>query len=224
VDIEGALAALEADRSHGAGYLARKALGLLAASPATKRQELARRLVALRPAMPAIANAVREAVDTGDPRSTMRRADAERREVAELAAERLRGRTVATMSNSSLVARALLKARPPLTQVVVLGRGDEGELLIAELQANRLTALASSVEDLEAEVAVVGCDAIFDDGAFVNRKGTSALVKHVNPRVVLVLTERWKRVDGPAPTSWPEPDLFEIVVPQQNVELLGVSR
>jgi hypothetical protein len=95
--------------------------------------------------------------------------------------------------------------------------------LLAELHANRLPAVGVDIGSVEAEIAVVGCDAVFDDGTFVNRRGTAALVKHLHPRPVLVLTERWKRVSGPPPIEWPEPDLFEIVAYEENVELLSAQ-
>jgi translation initiation factor 2B subunit (eIF-2B alpha/beta/delta family) len=224
VDVEQMLAALEEDRRHGAGYLARKALGLLAATPPADRDRMAHRLLNLRPAMPAIAAAVREALESGDAEAVLKSADGERRRLAQSAAQRLRGRTVATISNSSLVARTLLNARPPLTQVVVQGEDDEGTLLLAELHATGLAAVAVDIGALEAGIAVTGCDAHFDDGTFVNRRGTATLVSRMHPRPVLVLTERWKHVSGPAATRWPEPDLFELVAPADNVELLGLSR
>jgi translation initiation factor 2B subunit (eIF-2B alpha/beta/delta family) len=221
VDVEVALAALEADRRHGAGYLARKALGLLAAAAPAERPSVGERLLKLRPAMPAIAAAVREALNSEDPRAVLRRADAERRRIAELAAGRLRGKRVATISNSSLVARALLNGRPPQTEVVIQAPGDEGYLLLAELQANGLATRATTLEAVAAEAAIVGCDAIFDDGVFVNRRGTADLVRRMEGRPVLVLAERWKRVPGRAPGEWPEPDLFEIVPPAGNVVLVS---
>jgi translation initiation factor 2B subunit (eIF-2B alpha/beta/delta family) len=156
-----------------------------------------------------------------DPRAVIRRADAERRRIAEHAAGRLRGTTAATISNSSLVARALLKARPPRTEVVIQGPDDEGHLLLAELQANGLAASATTLRTVAAEVAIVGCDALFDDGLFVNRRGTADLIATMEERPVLVLAERWKRVTGKAPATWPEPDLFEIVDPGGNVVVVS---
>jgi hypothetical protein len=117
----------------------------------------------------------------------------------------------------------LLKARPPLTQVVLRGEEDEGRVLLAELRATGLVAAGVDIGEVDAEIAVVGCDAYFDDRTFVNRRGTAALVNRLHPRPVLVLTERWKRIAGPTPGRWPEPDLFEIMAPAENVDLLGLS-
>jgi hypothetical protein len=206
--VERGIEAIAADRIHGAGYLARKALGLLALAGTSDRPELGRRLTGLRPEMPAIAGAVSEALTAGDVRLVIRRADAERRRVARAAMRSLRRRRVATISNSSLVARALVYAGPVRVQVLVDGPADEGHALVADLRAAGLRADAMSLVEMDAEVAVVGCDAVFDDGSFINRRGTAALVDRFP---TLVLVDRWKRVGGPPPASWPLPELFELV-------------
>jgi hypothetical protein len=206
--IEDGIAALEIDEIHGAGYLARKALGVLNLGAPANRAQLGVRLAGLRPEMPAIASAVREALEEGDVRRVIRRADAERRRVARSAMRSLRGRRVATISNSSLVARALVYAGPPRIEVVVAGPRDEGHVLVRDLVAAGLTAAAVSLAQLDAGIAVVGCDAVFDDGTFVNRRGTRALVDRLP---TLVLVDRWKRIGGPAPARWPAPGRFELI-------------
>jgi hypothetical protein len=208
VTVERGIEALAADRVHGAGYLARKALGLMALAGKGDRPELGRRLASLRPEMPAIAGAVSEALAAGDVRLVIRRADAERRRVARAAMRSLRRRRVATISNSSLVARALVYSSPLFVQVLVDGPADEGHALVADLRAAGLRADPASLADLDAEVAVVGCDAVFDDGSFINRRGTAALVDRFP---TLVLVDRWKRVGGPRPKRWPHPELFELI-------------
>jgi len=206
------------DRVHGAGWLARRALGVLASRPREEWPELVARIERLRPEMPAIGAAAREALAAGDVPAVLRRADAERRSVAAEAADRLRGaERVATISNSSLVARTLVVLRPPLVEVVVTGGEDEGHLLLAELAATGVAARA--VQRPTAAVAVVGCDAVFADGGFVNRLGTARLVTQVAE--TLVLAERWKRVAGPTPAGWPAPDLFEVIRAGPTVSLLG---
>ncbi len=193
---------------HGAGYIARKALGILTLVPPEQRSEVGRRLAGLRPEMPAIAAAVAEAMTAGDVRAVIRRADAERRRVARSAMRALRRRRVATISNSSLVARALVYASPIHVQVVVSGPADEGHALVSDLRAAGLSADPVALAALEADIAVVGCDAVFDDGSFVNRRGTRALVERLP---TLVLVDRWKRIGGPTPQSWPMPEAFELV-------------
>ncbi|HUZ87882.1 MAG TPA: hypothetical protein VNF26_13115 [Candidatus Baltobacterales bacterium] len=202
------ISAIADDRVHGAGYLARKALGLLALAGPDERASLGRNLASLRPEMPAIAAAVSEALESGDVRSVIRRADAERRRVARSAIRALARRRVATISNSSLVARALVYASPASVQVVIDGPADEGHLLVYDLRAAGLQASTATLAELDAEIAVVGCDAVFDDGTFVNRRGTRALVDRLP---TLVLVDRWKRVGGPPPSSWPRPDVLELV-------------
>jgi translation initiation factor 2B subunit (eIF-2B alpha/beta/delta family) len=213
------LRAIAADRVHGAGWLARRALGVLAASPRERWPELVEEIAGLRPEMPAIAAAAREALAAGDVRAVLRRADGERRLVAAAAAERLRGvDRVATISNSSLVARALVLARPPLVEVVLEDGGDEGRLLLDELAATGVSARA--VTRPSARLAVVGCDAVFADGGFVNRRGTGRLVAELPE--VLVLTERWKVVGGSTPAAWPGAGLFEVVPPAPGVRLVSM--
>lgn len=203
-----AVQAIAADHVHGAGYLARKALGLLALADPNERAGLGRTLARLRPEMPAIAAAVAEAMESGDVRAVIRRADSERRRVARSAIRALARRRVATISNSSLVARALVYASPASVQVLVDGPDDEGHVLLFDLIAAGLRAAQATLAELDAEIAVVGCDAVFDDGTFVNRRGTRALVDRFP---TLVLVDRWKRVGGPPPASWPRPDLLELV-------------
>lgn len=213
------LEALAADRLHGAGWLARRALGVLADHPTQDWPALVERIAGLRPEMPAIAAAAREALAASDVRAVLRRADAERRRVAAAAAVLLRGRPVATISNSSLVARALVLARPPLVEVVVEDERDEGHLLVAELAAAGVAGRA--VAQPGAALAVVGCDAVFADGGFVNRRGTSRIAAQVAR--VLVLAERWKAVAGPTPECWPCPELFEVLAPAPQVRILGLE-
>lgn len=206
--VDRGIEAIASDRVHGSGYLARKALGVLALTSRDERPEVGPRLAGLRPELPAIAAAVHEAMAGGDVRAVIRRADAERRRVAPSAMRALRRRRVATISNSSLVARALVYASPMHVQVVVWGPADEGQALVADLRAAGLSADPVSFAELNSEIAVVGCDAVFDDGSFVNRRGTKALVERLP---TLVLVDRWKRIGGPPPHSWPMPELFELV-------------
>jgi translation initiation factor 2B subunit (eIF-2B alpha/beta/delta family) len=181
---------------------------VLALASLDERPGVGRRLATLRPEMPAIAAAVAEAMEAGDVRAVIRRADAERRRVARSAMRALRRRRVATISNSSLVARALVYSSPISVQVVVSGPADEGHALVFDLRAAGLRADAIALDALDAEIAVVGCDAVFEDGTFVNRRGTKALVDRLP---TLVLVDRWKRIGGPPPRGWPRPELFELV-------------
>src|SRR5579859_5046885 len=191
--------AIARDRAHAGGYLARKALGVLALVSPELRQELAARLAGLRPDLPAIAAAVGEAISAGDIPATIRRADAERRRVARAAARSLHRMRVATISNSALVARALVYGGPALTQIVVEGSDDEGWSLAVDLRTAGLQVDVISLKQLDAELAVVGCEAVFSDGTFVARSGTRALVELLP---TLVLVDRWKRIDSMPPPNW----------------------
>ena len=206
--LERQLQAIAGDRVHGAGYLARKALGVLLLVTPESKLAVAARLAQLRPEMPAIKLAIAEALAEGDVRQVIRRCDAERRRVARSAMRSLARRRVVTISNSSLVSRALVYANPSQVQVVVDGPEDEGHLLVADLGAAGISATAVRLQEADGEIAVVGCDAVFDDGTFVNRKGTRALVERFP---TLVLVDRWKRIGGPAPDAWLLPCLFELV-------------
>ena len=118
----------------------------------------------------------------------LRRADVARQRVVAEALPRLEPhRRVATIGNSSLVTRLLVSARPTSTVVAVEDQGDEGWLLLAELRALGLEAQAASVDDVDADVTVVGCDAIFHDHGFVNRRGTSRLLARMGTRPAGVL-------------------------------------
>jgi translation initiation factor 2B subunit (eIF-2B alpha/beta/delta family) len=75
----------------------------------------------------------------------------------------LSGRRVATIGNSSVVARALVYAHPTTIQVLVEGPADEGHLLVGDLRAAGRRVEAVSSDLLEAEVAVIGCEAVYAD-------------------------------------------------------------
>jgi len=88
-----------------------------------------------------------------------------------------------------------------------------------------LEAHAASVDDIDADVTVVGCDAVgcdavFDDPGVVNRRGTARLLARMGARPAIVLGEPWKVVPGPRPSSWPEPECFEVIAPAANVVIL----
>ena len=209
---------LRADRERGASALAKDAVEILAAAPAADRPALAERLAALRLSMPAIAAIAREAARLRDPRDLLIEIETEHERVAEDAAALVAGAaSVATISNSSLVERVLGRARPDHTVVGVHGSTDEGHQLVARLKDAGLDALAVPMGALDADLAVVGCDAIFDDGGFVNRSGTAELVARFAGRPVIVMGDRWRRVAGPTPAVWSEPELFEPVSAARNV-------
>lgn len=215
------VASLAEDRTHGASTLAREALRVLSAMPKDDWPTAAAQLIGIRPSMPVVAAAVRLALQTGAPEAVLAQMDIDRRRVAERAAEMLGGHTSgATISNSSTVADALKLAALPSIKVVVAGPLDEGHAMVTLLAAAGLSAAAVPLDHADADIGLVGCDAVFTDGSFVNRRGTAELVKRLMPHLVLVLAEPLKQLDHAAPKGWSEPDLFEIVRPSANVQIL----
>lgn len=128
--------------------------------------------------------------------------------VARAAVRSLHRLHVAPISNSALVARALVYGGPALTQVVVAGQDDEGWVLAGDLRAAGLNVETVAMEKVDAQIAVVSCETVFADGTFVGRAGTRALVDRLP---TLVLVDRWKRIHEPPPTAWPAPQRFELV-------------
>jgi translation initiation factor 2B subunit (eIF-2B alpha/beta/delta family) len=217
---------LRDDRERGATALARDAVDILATAPVDDRQALAERIAALRPSMPAIGAVAREAARLRDPRELLAEIEAEHERVANAAAAQVDSTaSVATISNSSLVERVLRRAVPARVVVGVAGATDEGHQLVTRLRSAGLDALAVPLAELDADLAVVGCDAIFEDGGFVNRSGTAGLVARFSERPVIVVGDRWRRVAGPTPAVWSEPELFEPVRGAANVSVLdGASQ
>ncbi|HEV3233012.1 MAG TPA: hypothetical protein VG329_00505 [Candidatus Dormibacteraeota bacterium] len=173
--------------------------------------------------MPAIGEIAREGAGVPQPPLLLRHLEAEHARVAAEAAISIGdGAVVATISNSSMVARVLRLARPSLVQVHVSGLSDEGYELVSALAAEDIAAAAVPVgsDSPAADLAVVGCDALFDDGGFVNRRGTADLVAAMAPRPTLVLGDRWRQVPGATPPGWPEADAFEVVPPRDTVRFV----
>jgi translation initiation factor 2B subunit (eIF-2B alpha/beta/delta family) len=216
---------LRADRERGASALAWDAVEILAAASPAERQELAEHLATVRPSMPAIAAIAREAAALQNPDDLLIEIESEHERVANYAERLLAGVTsAATISNSSLVERVLLRARPRRIVVGVADAADEGHRLVARLRAAGLDVRAASIDAMEADLVLVGCDAIFEDGGFVNRLGTATLVARFADRPVIVVGDRWRRMSGPTPGVWPEPELFEPVRPAPNIEIVDGRR
>jgi translation initiation factor 2B subunit (eIF-2B alpha/beta/delta family) len=129
--------------------------------------------------------------------------------------------SVVTISNSSTVADALKLAALPLITVVVASPADEGHAMVSTLREAGMAAEAVAPGHFDADVGLVGCDAVFTDGSFVNRRGTADLAARLMPRVVFVLADPLRRLDHEAPDTWPEPDLFEIVPSAVNIRILA---
>ncbi len=223
-ELERRIERIAADRRHGASALAVEAVEILADAQPGARADMAERLANLRPAMPALAGTVRAAAALADPREILRRVEVEHARVASVAAAAVSpDHLVATLSNSSLVRRVLELARPRRVLVLVEGADDEGHRLVEALGESGITAAAVTVEvtgEAWADVAVVGCDAIFDDGGFVNRRGTARLLAAILPQPMVVVGDRWRRVTGSTPATWAEPELFEVIPPAPSLAVI----
>ncbi|MFB6354137.1 MAG: hypothetical protein ABEJ92_08640 [Halobacteriales archaeon] len=150
--------------------------------------DTARSLLDARPSMAALANRVNRAMAGADTPAAveaaatdgLRRAHAADVGAAALAAETVDGDRVLTLSRSGTVRAALLDARPSV--VVLASRpGGEGLAVADELADAGLD--AASVPDAavydrlrggDADVVLVGADAVTPDGGVVNKVGTRA--------------------------------------------------
>jgi translation initiation factor 2B subunit (eIF-2B alpha/beta/delta family) len=192
------------DREHGAAYVSVRALEVLRdeAALATEGGEwgtvaaVAERLLDARPSMTVVENRVnRVMTDASEARTPTAVEDAARQaipraldadeEAAALAAERIDGRAVATLSRSGTVADALVDGDPEAVLVAESRPGGEGvwtaEHLATALDDRAdppeitLTTDAAFALELVAEavgVVLVGADTVLADGAVVNKAGT----------------------------------------------------
>lgn len=183
------IAALAADRKHGAAYLARRAVEILVEGAAEGENPLAlaRALAAARPAMGAIAGAVGRVTAAGqsadrivqEGRALIASYERAPRSIAVLLAPQLRG-SVRTHSRSATVREALEFA-------------------------------AASVVDEGYDAVLVGADAVFRDGSIVNATGTCGLAEAARRAgvPVLVAAETLKLV--PTDPHKPDEEGFELV-------------
>jgi translation initiation factor 2B subunit (eIF-2B alpha/beta/delta family) len=191
------------DAEHGSAYVSVRALEVLRDAAATADDwatvtDVARDLRDTRPSMAAIANRVNRVLATADrePRAVRDAAieaidraldadDAAAATAADLLAEAPGGDggepTVATLSRSGTVTAALERARPDVlvaeSRPAREGVGAAERLADAGLDATLTTdaALAHLLAEGDADVALVGADAVLADGSVVNKVGTMAL-------------------------------------------------
>ena len=225
-EIEERIRVVAEDRTHGASWIAREAVETLldAAVVGEDPHAVARRLVAARPAIGAIAGALgRVLASAPSPEQVAAEAEAllgerERavRAIAVLLAADLAERTVMTHSASATVREAVLRAGAGRVVCTVSEPGGEGRGLFDDLRAEGLT--AELVDDPDAghavatvDVLLVGADTVFRDGSFVNKVGTRALAEAAVAAgvPVLVASETTKLV--PVAGQAPEDESFELV-------------
>jgi translation initiation factor 2B subunit (eIF-2B alpha/beta/delta family) len=201
------------DTSHGSAYLSLRALevlrdraGLLAATDApdiedarARLVETARRLLAARPSMAALANRIHRVMHESHPEPTAaaiettaheaigRAVDADA-ETARRAAEQVAGNRVLTLSRSGTVLDALRHADPAPSVVVATSQpGGEGIGVAEALAGAGLdvtlipdAAVATTLADGTVDAVLVGTDTVRPAGAVVNKVGTrhAALAAH----------------------------------------------
>ena len=112
-----------------------------------KKRSAARRLVAARPAMPVIAAAVRRAQKVGVARA--------RRELRE--------------STDRIVLQAV-RVLPPGARYIVWSSSGTVDAVLKAVKAKR-------VKSFPADVALVGADAVYPNGDFVNARGTADFIR-----------------------------------------------
>ena len=172
---------LRTDRVHGAGFLARRAVGSLveAAERGLDPVEAARALAEARPAMGAIAGAVGRVAAAGQ----------------------------VTESGPSLLAR--YERAPRSIAVLFAGRANRPfthSTSATVREAFGHAGVSPEASPATADAVVVGADAVFEDGSVVNAAGTRELAARGLP--LLVLAETLKLV--PTPPRVPEDAAFDL--------------
>lgn len=185
-----------ADDTHGSAWISLRALEILR-DEATLTDDwdsvasVARELLAARPSMAVVENRINRAMsEAGEnapgaadraAREGIASAVETDRAAAAVAAERIEGARVCTLSRSGTVQKALERADPEAVLIGESRPGGEG-IGVAESLAARhdvtLTsdaALAGQLADFDADAVVVGADTILPDGRVLNKVGTYGL-------------------------------------------------
>jgi translation initiation factor 2B subunit (eIF-2B alpha/beta/delta family) len=224
---------LRDDRSHGASWLARRALEALleALDAGDDPVATARALAAARPSMGAIAGAVGRVIAAGHtPNQTIAEAqallgsrDRAARTIAVLLRPSMTG-VVLTHSASATVREACLYTPPERLICTTSDPGGEGARLAAELRAEGLDVTlvddAGATEALRgAQLLLLGADTIFRSGAFVNKVGTLALAREASRLgiPVIVASETFKL--APCDPQPPQEASFELI-PAELVDMV----
>jgi translation initiation factor 2B subunit (eIF-2B alpha/beta/delta family) len=195
------------DTTHGSAYLSVQALavlrdraGQLAVTDApdvedarARLVETARRLLAARPSMAALANRIHRVMDVSRPEITPASVEVNAHEAigraldadagaARRAAEQVAGDRVLTLSRSGTVLDALRRADPaPSVVVAASAPGEEGigvaeTLAAADLDVTLVpdAAVAATLATDAVDAVLVGADTVHPDGIVVNKVGTRA--------------------------------------------------
>jgi translation initiation factor 2B subunit (eIF-2B alpha/beta/delta family) len=231
--LEEHLLELRDDRSHGASWMARRALEALLEAVEAGEDPLAtaRTLAAARPCMGAVVGALGRVIATGqtpnqaiaEARALLGSRDRAAKAIAVLMRPSMEG-TIMTHSASATVREACLYTPPERLICTTSEPGGEGARLADELGAAGL--VVTLVEDgkapealREAQLLLLGADTVFRDGAFYNKVGTLVLAraaKELGIRV-FVASEIFKL--APFDPQPPEEDTFELI-PAELVDLI----
>lgn len=188
---------ITADTTHGSATLSVRALEVLRGEAVALTRgesefdtpaEVAAALVAARPTMTALANRVCRALDASENRRAETVADAAHvaidralsadKQAAATAAERVAGKRVATLSRSGTVLSALTDGEPTAVLVAESRPGGEGLAVADDLADSVETTLTSDAAfpnqlgEWDADILLVGADAVLSDGRVVNKVGT----------------------------------------------------
>jgi translation initiation factor 2B subunit (eIF-2B alpha/beta/delta family) len=219
------------DHAHGASWLAREAVEALVdgVREGADPVDVARELVAARPAMGAIAGALGRVLVAGrgpeqiveEARALVAARERASATIAVLLEPYLSG-TVLTHSASATVREALVHTPPARVVCTVSEPGGEGRGLADDLRAAGLT--VDLVDDPDAghaagtvDLVLLGADSVFRDGALVNKVGTRDIAEAASEaRVpVHVACEVIKLV--PVDSYEPDEERFELTPPEHIV-------
>jgi translation initiation factor 2B subunit (eIF-2B alpha/beta/delta family) len=219
------------DDTHGASWLAREAVEAVADAVELGGDplEVARAMVAARPAMGAITGALGRVLAAGrSPEQMVEEAHAlvaarERasKAIAVLLQPYLEGvGVVMTHSNSATVAEALLHTQPDRVVCTVSEPGEEGRELENQLRAAGLTTELVNDDDAAhaaetVNLLLIGADTVFRDGSFINKVGTRELTKGASQAGVPVLVACEVIKLAPVDPREPGEDRFDLTPPDQ---------
>ncbi|MCU4718242.1 translation initiation factor eIF-2B [Halapricum hydrolyticum] len=204
-----------ADDEHGSAWLSVRALEVLRDEAALAEDwdgvaGVARELLAARPSMAVVENRLNRVMSEADEhapgaversaREGIASAVEADRAAAAVAADRIDGARICTLSRSGTVRAALELADPEAVLVAESRPGGEG-IGVAESLATRhdvtLTsdaALAGQLAEFDADAVIVGADTILPDGRVLNKVGTYGLalaaVAHDLPCYVVAAADK----------------------------------
>lgn len=215
---------LQAERHHGASWMARRALEALveAVEDGEDPLEAGRALASARISLGAVAGAVGRVLVSGTPEQMVAEAravigsrDRAAKAIAIMLAPDIAG-TVMTHSASGTVLEALTHTPPERVICTISEPGSEGRRLAAELKSCgikvELIADAEGPEAVEgSDLLLLGADTVFRDGSLVNKVGTRAIASAARRAgvPVFVACETFKL--APFDPEEPTEDTFELI-------------